>query len=151
MKYRYLKIVAFFLVLTVFMTQAAFATSNGKLPGDDQQTDKDKGKPNQATRTVLMYVCGSDLESEGGMASFNLKQVLGADFSKDEEVRYVVMTGGAMQWQLDDDENRNNDNGYLVFPEGVTVPDDAINLFDRDHPDTYGNPHSQISNEYNPI
>lgn len=52
-------------------------------------------------RTILMYVCGSDLESAAGLASENLKQVLSSNFSKDNRVKYIVMTGGTEQWYLE--------------------------------------------------
>ena len=140
MKCKHLRIAVLVLAMIVMlatMTQAAFAE------GEEQGE--------HAKRTVLMYVCGSDLESRGGMATFNLRQVLGADFSADDDVKYIVMTGGAEEWQLDDDKDRNNDNNCLVFPENVNVPDDAIYRFDKEESERYGNPHSQISNMYNQV
>ena len=50
----------------------------------------------KAVRTIMMYVCGSNLESGGGYASDNLKQILGSSFSEDEDVRLIVMTGGRL-------------------------------------------------------
>ena len=141
MKCRQFRIAAIVLAVTVMLvmlSQAAFAGDNEQGNGEDEH----------AVRTVLMYLCGSDLESDGGMATFNLKQILGANFSSDDDVRYIVMTGGTAHWQLDDDDNSENENGYLVFPEGVTVPDDAVYVA---NPDVYGDPHSQISNMYNQI
>ena len=48
-----------------------------------------------AKRTILMYVCGSNLESNSAMATYNLRQILNAEFSKDEDVKFIIMTGGA--------------------------------------------------------
>ena len=76
----------------------------------------------KAVRTVMLYDCGSNLETEAGMASFNLRQVLKADFG--EEVRFVVMTGGSDKWQLESD--------YLYDPTTGTSP-------------------AEISSEYNQI
>ena len=35
----------------------------------------------QAERTVMLYLCGSDLESSAGMATYNLEQILRANYS----------------------------------------------------------------------
>ena len=42
--------------------------------------------------TIFVYICGSDLESEGGMASENMQAMIDAE--TDSNVRYVVQTGG---------------------------------------------------------
>ena len=52
---------------------------------------------------------------------------------------------------LDDDKDSSNDNGRLVFPEDVSLPDNAVYLHDPNNPDAYGNPKSQISNVYNQV
>lgn len=54
-----------------------------------------------AERTILLYLCGTDLETRAGLASFNLRQVLSSSFSAGEKIRFLVMTGGAQQWQLE--------------------------------------------------
>ena len=46
---------------------------------------------------VAIYLCGSDLESQNGFASFNLLQMVESKFSKN--VKFVIETGGASQWQ----------------------------------------------------
>ena len=70
-------------------------------------------------RTILMYMCGSNLETNYGMASYNLRQVLRSRYSEDEDVKVVVMTGASNRWYMP--------NEYLVFPEeGVNVPEDAV-------------------------
>ena len=49
------------------------------------------------TWTIFVYMCGSDLESDGGLASNDLQEMI--DGSVNSRVRYVVMTGGALEWQ----------------------------------------------------
>lgn len=83
---------------------------------------------NKAVRTVMLYDCGSNLESWFGMATFNLLQVLKANFSEDEDVRFIVMTGGSKLWQTEKE--------YLsIDPELVPA----------------GKPVDSISAEYNQI
>lgn len=59
---------------------------------------KSKEEP-KYTRTVLLYLCGSNLESNSGDATWNLEQAMSANFSQDEKVKFVVLTGGAEEWQ----------------------------------------------------
>ena len=47
--------------------------------------------------TVLVYLCGSDLESRGGAATTDLSEMVGASGS--ENVSFVVETGGAKSWK----------------------------------------------------
>ena len=79
---------------------------------------KNDAKSGPVKRTILMYMCGSNLETHYGMASYNLKQILGSHYSEDEDVKVIVMTGASSQWHMPTE--------YLAFPEeGVIVPDDA--------------------------
>lgn len=109
----------------------------------------------RAKRTVMFYVCGSNLEENAGVASENIKQVLRANFGDGEDVRFIVMTGGSSKWYLDDDADENNDNGLLVFPEDVDLPTDAVRAYDPEGEDEEEpallNPKSQISGPYNQI
>lgn len=49
------------------------------------------------TWTVFVYLCGSDLETNGGAATRDLAEMVGASGS--ENVSFVVETGGAKKWQ----------------------------------------------------
>ncbi len=55
-----------------------------------------KGK-NKDTMTILVYMCGADLESENGMASSDLKEMVNA--SLNDKVNVLVYTGGARKWK----------------------------------------------------
>ena len=55
-----------------------------------------KGK-NKDTMTILVYMCGADLESENGMASSDLKEMVNASLS--DKVNVLVYTGGARKWK----------------------------------------------------
>ena len=99
------------------------------------------GQTPKARRTILLYDCGTDLESNEGMATYNLRQILRSKFSANEDIRFVVMTGGSNDWKL---EKEN-----LIFPDGVNVPEDAVYLLDEEE---YADDQtSKISNVYNQI
>ena len=103
--------------------------------------ENDDGQTSKAKRTIMLYHCGTDLETNEGAASYNLRQILKANFSADDDVRFIVMTGGTDDWKLEKE--------YLVFPENVNVPEDAVYLMDKEEYDA--DPTSKISNVYNQI
>ena len=49
------------------------------------------------TVTIMVYMCGTDLESNGGMGTYDLQEMLNADVSK--KVNLIVFTGGCRQWR----------------------------------------------------
>ena len=61
--------------------------------------------------TVLVYLCGSDLESQGAAATKDLAEMVGASGS--DKVKFVVQTGGAKQWSTKGISNRQLGR-YLV-------------------------------------
>jgi len=55
------------------------------------------GEEAQYDLTLMVYMCGSNLESEYGSASEDIREMLssGCDFSR---TKVLVMTGGATRW-----------------------------------------------------
>ncbi|MDD2427411.1 MAG: clostripain-related cysteine peptidase [Eubacteriales bacterium] len=49
------------------------------------------------TFTIMVYICGSDLESRAGLATQDLQEMTGANLS--ENINLIVETGGAKQWK----------------------------------------------------
>ena len=47
--------------------------------------------------TVMVYMCGSDLESDGGAATADINEMLYA--TPTDNVRVILQTGGASEWQ----------------------------------------------------
>ena len=64
-----------------------------------------------AVRTILLYDCGSNLETDFGMATWNLYQVMAAEIP--EAVNFVVLTGGSDAWQTEAE--------YLEGADGVCL------------------------------
>ena len=129
-------------LLTAVMMLGAFSVTAFAEDGALKKGDKPKAK-----RTIMLYLCGSDLETGGKMASYNLRQVLRANFSEDDDIRFIVMTGGANKWHLEKE--------YLEYPEDVYVPKDAVEEQDPDDEDKWivaeDENKNQISNVYNQI
>lgn len=63
------------------------------------------------TWTLFVYMCGSDLESEGGSASADIKEIISASESKD--VNIVIQTGGSFSWNKQNIES-NRIGRYVV-------------------------------------
>ncbi|HWQ21829.1 MAG TPA: clostripain-related cysteine peptidase, partial [Clostridia bacterium] len=70
------------------------------------------------TTTVMVYMCGTDLESESGMATADLQEMLDAEIS--DKVNIVVETGGASRWQNNIVSNQTNQI-YRVTGQGLQL------------------------------
>ena len=71
--------------------------------------------------TVMVYICGSDLESEHGMATADLNEMLHAKLD-DEHVNIIVETGGAKKWNNSVISAKTNQR-YRVTSRGLQVLD----------------------------
>jgi len=56
--------------------------------------------------TIMVYVCGTDLESKSGMASADLKEMASASLSSN--INLLVYTGGCKQWKTSGISNSVN-------------------------------------------
>lgn len=69
---------------------------------------------NADTVTVMVYMCGADLESQSGMATYDLQEMASAQLS--DNVRIIVETGGASRWQ--NTVVKANTNMYVRVKQG---------------------------------
>ena len=58
------------------------------------------------TVTIMVYMCGADLESQNGMATADLKEMLSADLS--DNINLVIYTGGSTYWRARSISSRTN-------------------------------------------
>lgn len=65
----------------------------------------------KARLTVMMYVVGSDLESENGCASADIREILNSSLDL-KRVNYLIYTGGAESWKTEIPGDTNS--VYLV-------------------------------------
>ena len=70
----------------------------------------------QDVYTVMVYMCGTDLESNYGMATSDINEMLHADLS--DKVNIIVETGGADKWQNTVISSKVNQI-YQVKNEGI--------------------------------
>ncbi|MGN0513780.1 MAG: clostripain-related cysteine peptidase [Lachnospiraceae bacterium] len=74
----------------------------------------------QDTVTIMVYMCGTDLESRSGMATSDLKEMTAATIGNN--VNLIVYTGGCTQWKNNTVSSQKNQiyqikNGSLVCLE----------------------------------
>ena len=79
-------------LIIVFLCFCVLLTACGKSNEGNLQTDK----PQNESHTLLIYMCGSDLESSRGYASNNIEEILGAEIPKN--INVILQTGGSENW-----------------------------------------------------
>lgn len=85
------------------------------------------------TVTVMVYLCGTDLESEGGMATSDLEEMASA--SLNDNVRVIVETGGTSRWQNDVIKSNTNQR-FRVKQGGLQTLDKNLGKQSMVEPET---------------
>lgn len=73
--------------------------------------------------TVMVYMCGSDLESNYGMATKDINEMLYAEIK--DNINVVIQTGGAKKWNNNVMSSRYLQR-YLVTSKGLKILDDKV-------------------------
>lgn len=73
------------------------------------------------TKTIMMYIVGSDLESEYNAATSDIYEITTSNFD-DENINFIIYTGGTKDWNNPDISDNHNsilkvENGELVLLE----------------------------------
>ena len=79
------------------------------------------------TVTVMVYMNGSDLESEYGYATEDLREMLNATLS--DNVNVVIQTGGTKKWKTDGISNKHSQR-FLVKENHLELIDDTLGQLD---------------------
>lgn len=83
--------------------------------------------------TLMVYMCGTDLESRSGMATSDLQEMLNADIS--ENVNVVVYTGGCKAWKNNVINSRANQI-WQVKDDGLVCLEKDLGTAAMTDPDT---------------
>ncbi len=70
------------------------------------------------TFTLMIYLCGTDLESQGGMATADLTEMVKSGIPKNGDVTVYVQTGGTSRWQTSGLSNRKAER-WTVSQSGI--------------------------------
>ena len=83
--------------------------------------------------TLMVYICGSDLESDGGAASNDIEEMLNSQLAK--EINLLVYTGGTTSWY--NDEISEGRNQIFKIEDGkLNLVNDNIGLQYMSEPNT---------------
>ena len=88
--------------------------NNDVVSGSRSKYTKLKGN-GKDTVTIMLYMCGTDLESKSGMATNDLKEIAAATISPN--VNIIVHTGGCKQWKISGISNSVNQIYQLKYDE----------------------------------
>ena len=83
--------------------------------------------------TLMVFLCGSDLESDGGYASDDIDEMLESSLA--DEVNLLIYTGGATEWS---NENISADRNQIFKVENkeIKLVNDDIGMKYFSKPDT---------------
>lgn len=135
---RKLKLIAF--VITVLMLLSMVSCSHGEdgetsstqstaaeqavIPEHHhEQTEKPVYDPD-ASCSIFIYMCGSNLESKSGLAGKDIDELLKADIP--DKVNVVIETGGAAKWRSHDIANDKLQR-YIVKNHALKLVDELEN------------------------
>lgn len=80
---------------------------------------------NQDVVTIMVYMCGTDLESKYGMASSDMEEMRSASYG--DNVNVIVFTGGCSKWKTGDISNKVNQIYQIKNGQINRLSDDAGN------------------------
>lgn len=108
--------------LIVVVLLMIFSISIISCSGNAQKT---KSSNSQGTVTMLVYMVGSDLESGGGFASADLKEMM--KVGSNDKFNIVVQTGGASKWEINSISSSTNQR-WLVKKDKLEKVKDVGNV-----------------------
>lgn len=115
-------ILVFVLTTLCFINVSAFQSNSALEIGDVSEQIRNEVTPlNEKDWTVCIYMCGTDLETEGSCATSDFLEMLAADIPDD--VNVLVMTGGTKQWNPYEEDKAAIENG--IIKEGAYVTPDS--------------------------
>ncbi|MFA6807923.1 MAG: hypothetical protein WCR27_02900, partial [Eubacteriales bacterium] len=85
------------ILLAVLLALGLLATCSGS--SSDTSSLVTPGNPTGDKWSVFIYLCGTDLETTGGMASINVQEMLGVSIP--ENVKVIIQTGGTEKWAME--------------------------------------------------
>ncbi|MCI6330111.1 MAG: clostripain-related cysteine peptidase, partial [Erysipelotrichaceae bacterium] len=93
-------------------TSTSGTTSSGSSITSTTISTSDGVIENKGKYTVLIYMCGSDLESQNYFATANIQELVSSNIS--DELNVVIETGGAKKWASDYGISSTKNSRYIV-------------------------------------
>jgi len=83
--------------------------------------------------TIMVYMCGTDLESNGGYASKDIQEMLAANIS--DNINLLIFTGGCKKWQNNVMDSKKNQI-FKVENGSLKLLSESSSLLTMTDPDT---------------
>ena len=117
---------------TTYIDQGAYPVSStvSELARDKRTSLRGNGDD---TATIMVYLCATDLEAQGGLATADLNEMLHAEIA--DKVNVIVETGGTKQWQNSVISSRTNQR-YRLTNKGLVLLEDDLGRRSMVDPDT---------------
>jgi len=102
---------------TTYTTQWKLGSNVGKLDTSVLNTVRPKYTKivgdNKDVVTIMVYMCGSDLESRGAMGSYDIQEMAAAALSSN--INLILYTGGTTKWHINQISTKQNAI-YQILP-----------------------------------
>jgi len=85
------------------------------------------------TATIMLYMCGTDLESRSSMATYDLQEIIKAKIS--EKVNIIIETGGTLNWQNSFVDSKTNQR-FKATKDGFKLIEKNLGKKSMVDPDT---------------
>ena len=72
------------------------------------------------TFTLMVYMCGTDLESDGGLATADLREMIASGVTPGGKLTVYVQTGGTKKWSTTGMKNREGER-WVLSSDGMEV------------------------------
>ncbi len=102
-------------------SKLTFSSSDG-ISITRKQREAETPMGDEDTWTIFVYMCGSDLESENGLASGDIEEMIAG--SQSENVKFVFQTGGAGAWADTYGISAEKTQRYVVTNGEITIVDE---------------------------
>ena len=131
------KFIVFVLLCVLLIT--VFVACNDKAPNNTTEpTESTEPQaptiptPTVGSKTLLIYMCGSNLETKQGLAGKNIDELLSAEIG--ENVNVVIQTGGAKTWRKHGISNTESER--YIIKDGKLTKLESFSNYDMGDADT---------------
>lgn len=110
-----------FLAAFMILVMGCALTACDEEEAADGQTADTASEAEEGSWSIYWYLCGSDLESGGGFATYDLSELMEVELP--ENVNVVIETGGSSEWQ-NDVVDADHLQRWLYSSEGLELVDE---------------------------
>ena len=114
--WKWIIVIILLLIVVALLCLLLFTSNNGKKENGEDSNQITLNK-NKGTRTMMVYIIGSNLESESSAASLDIQEMMTSGFDE-ESMNIYIYTGGSKRWatsEITPDENAI----YKVTSDGI--------------------------------